>query len=66
MALEVKSGERYSTRMLRGLRAITGLAGLVRRVLVYGGRRSLRTTDGIDVWPVERLVREIQEDSLWP
>ncbi len=52
-AIEVMSQPRYRTGMLPGLRAFGELPGLVRRVLVYGGKRSfLRTEDGIDVWSV--------------
>ena len=65
-AIEVKSRSRYHTGMLPGLRAVAGLPGMVRRVLVYGGRRSFRTQDGIDVWPVERLHRALADGTLWP
>ena len=66
VAIEVKSRPRYHTGMLPGLRAVAELPGMVRRVLVYGGRRSFRTQDGIDVWSVERLHRALVEDALWP
>ena len=65
-AIEVKSRPRYHTGMLPGLRAVAELPGMVRRVLVYGGRRSFRTQDGIDVWSVERLHRALAESTLWP
>ena len=65
-ALEVKSQPRYHTGMLPGLRAVAELPGLVRRVLVYGGTRSFRTQDGIEVWPVERLHRALADNTLWP
>ena len=38
---------------------------MVRRVLVYGGRRSFRTRDGIEVWSVERLHRALADNTLW-
>ena len=66
LAIEVKSRARYHTGMLPGLRAIAGLPGVVRRVLVYGGRRSFRTDDGIEVWPLARLHKALAEDALWP
>ena len=65
-AIEVKSQPRYHTGMLPGLRAVAELPGVVRRVLVYGGARSFRTQDGIEVWPVSRLHRALAEDALWP
>ena len=66
VAVEVKSGPRYQTGMLRGLRAVADLPGVVRRVLVYGGRRSFRTQDGIDVWSLARLHRALAEGAIWP
>ena len=52
--------------MLPGLRAIGALPGIARRVLVYGGKRSFRTGDGIDVWPIARLQQALAEGTLWP
>ena len=66
VAVEVKSGPRYHTGMLLGLRAVADLPGVVRRVLVYGGRRSFRTEDGVEVWSIARLHRALAEDALWP
>jgi len=65
-AIEVKSQLRYHTGMLPGLRAIAELPGVVRRVLVYGGKRSFRTGDGIDVWSIDQLQRALAENALWP
>ena len=65
-AIEVKSQPRYHTGMLRGLRAVAELPGMVRRVLVYGGRRSFRTEDGVDVWTTGRLQRTLAANGLWP
>lgn len=66
LALEVKAGTRFSRDQLAGLRAIADLPRLARRVLVYRGDRSLRTEEGIDVWPVSRLVSALAEGALWP
>ena len=65
-AIEVKSRLRYHTGMLQGLRAIEDLPGLARRVLVYGGKRSFRTGDGIDVWSTHQLQHALAENALWP
>lgn len=65
-ALEVKSARRLHTRHLAGLRAITPLPELRRRVLVYRGDRPLRTEDGIDVWPIRNLLEALESDTLWP
>ena len=66
LAIEAKAAKRYNTSLLKGLRAISNLPRQVRRILVYGGGRSFRTEDGIDVWPVERFLEALQTERLWP
>lgn len=66
IAIEVKSGTFFNEQMLKGLKAIDGLSGLVRRILVYCGARSYRTNDGIEIWPVDRFVESLAENRLWP
>jgi predicted AAA+ superfamily ATPase len=66
LAIEVKHQSRFSVGLLKGLRAIADLPRLVRRVLVYRGHQVLRTEDGVDVWPVERLVSAVADGALWP
>ncbi len=65
-AIEVKSQPRYHTGMLPGLRAISTIPKIVRRVLIYGGQRSFRTEDGIDVWSIDRFQQALTECTLWP
>ena len=66
LAIEVKATDRYHTGVLKGLRAVEGHGNLVRRVLVYAGSRSFRTSDGIEIWPFVRFARQIADGSLWP
>ena len=66
LAIKVKSQHRYHTGMLPGLRAVAELQGIVRRVLVYSGKRSFRTGDGIDVWSTDHLHEALADDRLWP
>jgi predicted AAA+ superfamily ATPase len=66
LAIEAKSGTKAGPDTLRGLRAIRDLPRLARRVLVHQGRRSSVTSDGIEVWPVARLLEALQEKTLWP
>lgn len=66
LAIEAKSGQRAGPDERRGLRAINGLPGLVRRILVFRGPRRLRTSDGLDVWPVATLLDALANDRLWP
>ena len=66
LALEVKAQRRFSEPLLSGLRAMSDLPNLVRRILVYTGGRRLKTPDGIDVWPIDGLLRALENDRLWP
>jgi predicted AAA+ superfamily ATPase len=66
LAIEVKHQSGFSAGLLKGLRAVAELPRLVRRVLVYRGRQTLRTEDGIDVWPVDRFVGAVADGALWP
>lgn len=66
LALEVKSRAHFSSSDLAGLKAIGELEGVVRRVLVYGGARRLKSPEGIEVWPVSALCHVLEKDELWP
>jgi predicted AAA+ superfamily ATPase len=66
LAIEVKSAPRFSRPLVRGLNAVADLDRLVRRVLVYGGRRELRTEGGIEVWPLSTFAQALATDELWP
>ena len=66
LAIEVKATDRYHTGLLKGLRAIDELPRLVRRVLVYTGRRSFRSADGIEIWPARRFASMVAAGELWP
>jgi len=66
LAVEAKSGTRVGPDELRGLRAIDGLPGLKRRVLVNQGPRRLVTKDGIEVWPIAHLHEALATGRLWP
>ena len=66
LALEVKAGTRFAPPWLSGLRAIGDLPRLARRILVYPGTRELRTPEGIEVWPLGKLLTALAEGTLWP
>ena len=66
LAIEVKAADRYHTGLLKGLRALADLPRLVRRVLVYTGRRSFRSADGIEIWPAHRFAATVAAGGLWP
>ena len=66
LAIEIKSADVFHSRFLTGLRAISCLKNLVRRLLIYTGDRVLKTEDGIEIWPLGYLLNAIQENRLWP
>ena len=66
LAIEAKTAHGVSDQALRGLRAIDGLKGLVRRILVLPAGRRLVTRDGIDVLAVDQFLRALDEGKLWP
>ena len=64
IAVEAKAGSTYQTGLLRGLRALAALPNLEKRVLVYQGERPLRTSDGIEVWPVSAFLDWLESGAL--
>ncbi|MBI1816122.1 MAG: ATP-binding protein [Deltaproteobacteria bacterium] len=66
LAIEAKVATTIDDDALRGLRAVEGLKGLARRILVHPGGRRARTRDGIDVLPVGDFLDAVANGSLWP
>ena len=66
VAIEVKAGSRFDRSMTQGLRAISELRGVVRRILVYAGERILSVEQGIEVWPIRRFSEALASGRLWP
>ena len=66
LAIEVKATDRYHTGLLKGLRKLEDLPGLVRRALVYTGSRPFRSADGIDIWPAQQFAATVAAGELWP
>ncbi|MBN2320525.1 MAG: ATP-binding protein [Acidobacteria bacterium] len=64
VAVEAKSGRAFSEKWCKGLRAIAGMNGLKRRIVVYPRGPVLRTEDGIDVMPFDRFASQLAADSL--
>ena len=66
VAVEVKAGRTFAETWCKGLRAVAGLKGLRRRLVVYPEGPSLQTADGIEVVPFARFCELLDEDALWP
>jgi len=65
VAVEAKAKTMLNSKDFAGLRAIQGLAGLKRRLVVYLGERSQRTEDGIDVLPLRGFLAALEQHKLW-
>ena len=66
VAIEVKSGRNFTEKWCKGLRAIAGLKGLRRRIIVYPHGPAMQTTDGIEVKQFCDFARLLAEDRLCP
>lgn len=66
LAIEAKTSPRLQPAQLAGLSAIGELPGVVRRIMVYGGARRLKTPAGIEVWPLAVFLAALETGKLWP
>jgi len=64
VAVEVKSGNTFTETWCKGLRAVSQLEGLRRRIIVYPRGPILRTRDGIDVFPFQHFADQLADNSL--
>jgi len=56
VAVEAKSGNTFMEGWCKGLRAVTQLKGLRRRIIVYPRGPALQTKDGIEVLPFRQFA----------
>jgi predicted AAA+ superfamily ATPase len=66
VAIEAKAGQRFAQTWCRGLRAVSPLKGLRRRLIVYPEGPHLRTEDGIEVLSFTDFSSLLAGGSLWP
>jgi predicted AAA+ superfamily ATPase len=64
VAVEAKSGRNFAEAWCKGLRAISLVRPVKRRIVVYPKGPVLRTQDGIDVFPFEHFARVLAQGSL--
>lgn len=60
IVIEVKAKETLSNRDFAGLKAIAGLRGMKRRIVVFLGARSFQTEDGIEALPLNEFIKELE------
>jgi predicted AAA+ superfamily ATPase len=65
VAIEVKSGNTFAEAWCKGLRALAGLKGLRRRMVVYPEGPELQTADGIEIFSFSRFSNLLAEDAVW-
>ena len=65
IGVEAKSGKNFMDAWCRGLRAVSELKGLQRRIIVYPHGPALQTKDGIDVIPFQKFADKLADNSLW-
>jgi predicted AAA+ superfamily ATPase len=65
VAVEVKSGHRSSSSWLKGLKAIQGLPGLKRRLVVYPQGPRLSLGDGIEGIPLQLFSQWLRDGQLF-
>jgi len=66
VAVEAKSGARFAQEWCKGLRAVAGLKGLARRIVVFPDGAPMATDDGIEVLPFARFARIVADGTLFP
>ena len=65
VAIKVKSQDKIPPESLKGLRAIQELEGLKKRIVVYLGKLSIKTPDGILGLTLSDFLNQIETGSLW-
>ena len=64
IALEVKAKENLSSHDFKGLKAMAGMKGLGRRLIVFLGERPFRTEDGIEALPIRSFLEELEARTV--
>jgi len=65
IAIKVKTSQRIHKDHLKGLRAISELKGLKRKIIIYLGERKMQTEDQIDIWPFDFFIKVLDNRELW-
>lgn len=61
VAIEVKSSKKISKKDFKGLKAISGLENVKRKIIVYLGEDKQKSDSGIEILPVEQFIAEIEK-----
>jgi len=66
IAIEVKAKTQVSSKDYRGLKAISELSAVRKRVVVYLGKAIRKTEEGIEIWPFDFFCRNLKENFESP
>jgi predicted AAA+ superfamily ATPase len=64
IAIEAKSSESIRPEDLKGLRAITELKGIKRRIVVYRGKTDRLTEDGIEILGFDSFIQFLKDREI--
>ena len=62
IAIEVKAKTQVSAQDYRGLKTISKLPEVKRRIIVYLGKTIRKTQEGIEIWPFDFFCKNLKED----
>lgn len=62
IAIEVKAKAQVSSQDYRGLKAISNLPSVKRRIVIYLGKAIRKTEEGIEIWPFDFFCKNLKED----
>ena len=62
IAIEVKAKNQVSSTDYRGLKAISELPDIKRRIVVYLGETPRKTEEGIEIWPFDFFCKNLKEN----
>ncbi len=65
IAIEVKSGNTPIKSWFKGLKAISDLKGIIRKIIVYPYGENYKTLDGIEIISFENFTKLVAEKKLW-
>jgi predicted AAA+ superfamily ATPase len=65
IAIEAKTTKRINRGHLKGLKAITDLKGLKKKILIYPGDRIMQTDEQINIWPLSYFLKKLKSGHLW-
>ena len=65
VAIEVKSSEYVSSIDYKGLKAIQELPSVKKRIVVYLGKYTRKTQEGVLIWPFDVFCKNLQEGRIF-